>query len=58
MQYQYNGAFSIEDCSSGKVQQWFRGKIYDEKDIFVSPKRLKTLVNLGYLKPLPITKKK
>ena len=49
MQYQYNGAFSIEDCSS---------KIYDEKDIFVSPKRLKTLVNLGYLKPLPITKKK
>lgn len=50
--YQYKGVFSIEDCPSGKIQQWFNGKIYEEKDIFVSSKRLKTLINLGYLKPI------
>lgn len=51
MQYQYKGAFSIEDGEKKDTyQQWFNGKIYDEKEIVVSSKRLKTLINLGYLK--------
>lgn len=53
MQYLYKGPFSIEDgLKKETYQQWFNGKIYAESDIVVSPKRLKTLIKLGYLKPI------
>lgn len=53
MQYLYKGAFSIEDGEKkGTFQQWFNGKIYQENEIVVSSKRLKTLINLGYLHPV------
>lgn len=48
--YKYNGQFSVEDGKSGKVQQWIDGKVYDSSEINVSDARIKTLVNLGYLK--------
>lgn len=51
--YQYKGPFSIEDGEKPDTyQQWFNGKIYDEKEIVISSKRLDTLINLGYLKPI------
>lgn len=51
--YQYKGPFSIEDGEKQNTyQQWFNGKIYDEKEIAVSQNRLKSLINLGYLKPI------
>ena len=58
MQYLYKGPFSIEDCPDGKIQQWFNGKIYDEKDIVISKKRLKNLIKLGYLNVISTNKKK
>lgn len=58
MRYLYNGSFSIEDGEKeGEYQQWLRGKIYDEAEIKVSSKRIKRLINLGYLKPVAETVK-
>ena len=51
--YQYRGPFSIEDGEKPDTyQQRFNGKIYDEKEIVISSNRLKSLINLGYLKPI------